>query len=451
MAHPRPRRPMAVTEIHTASRLARVLPVARLGWAMLGLLLIGLTLVAAPVRFGELQTLRPASTPQAAVNLRFVASVDSTRAPLQLSQAEVDALAALGLPLSAYAMWVVVCELLFLAGSAVLGGVMFWRRSHDWLAIYSSLTYLLFGMFYVPVLSALVRADYAWRTPVVTIIGLAASCALMFCFIFPDGRFIPRWMRWVAAGWGAWIVLLILYVPANPFNWPPALYLGMFTLMGLFASGAQIYRYLRVSSPAQRQQTRPFIFGVSLSLMAFVVFNFDFIARLWPAVRQPGMPLLIYNIVSLPAYLILVFLPGIAVVVAILRYRLWDIDFILRKTAAYSLLTASLSLIYIGAVLVLLAIFQRVAPQLRSALVVSLATIVIAALFAPLRNTIKSAIDQRFYRERYDAEATLSAFGAQARSEVDLSALTAKLIAAVNDAMHPAHITIWLRSRERKP
>jgi hypothetical protein len=136
--------------------------------------------------------------------------------------------------------------------------------------------------------------------------------------------------------------------------------------------------------------------------------------------------------------------------VAILRYRLFDIDVILRRTLVYAVLTAALALAYFGSVLVLQAIFQALTGEQRGELVTVLSTLAIAALVIPLRARVQAGIDRRFYRKKYDTARTLAAFGSQARDVVELEQLSGQLLRVVDETMQPAHASLWLRERPQR-
>jgi hypothetical protein len=133
----------------------------------------------------------------------------------------------------------------------------------------------------------------------------------------------------------------------------------------------------------------------------------------------------------------------ITIAISILRYRLWDIDLLIRRTLVYSVMTGLLALIYFGSVVFLQSIFTTITGQQSGAAVV-VSTLAIAALFFPLRNRVQDFIDRRFYRRKYDAVKLLEAFAATARDETNLDALTARLAGVVEETMQPESTTIWL-------
>jgi hypothetical protein len=133
-------------------------------------------------------------------------------------------------------------------------------------------------------------------------------------------------------------------------------------------------------------------------------------------------------------------------VIAIMRYRLWDIDLLIRRTLVYSILTGTLVLVYFGTVVVVQTAVNSLSGQEQSSqLTIALSTLLIAALFTPLRRRVQAFIDRRFFRSKYDAALTLARFAQTARDEVELGRLTAELLRVSTETMQPDHISLWLK------
>jgi hypothetical protein len=135
--------------------------------------------------------------------------------------------------------------------------------------------------------------------------------------------------------------------------------------------------------------------------------------------------------------------------IAVLRYRLYDIDFIINRTLVYGSLTATLVALYFGGIVVLQRVFVLLTGQ-QSTLAVVASTLLIAALFTPLRRRIQGFIDRRFYRRKYDARKTLEAFSTKLKNETDLESLNNDLVGVVRETMQPAHVSFWLRPDARR-
>jgi hypothetical protein len=398
--------------------------------------------LAAPARYHELAEVT--STTVAPFTFRFIVSPEAGFTPLQLAQADEPALRSLGISPKTYAGFIMTFEVMIIVCSALIGGVIFWRRPDDQTAVFWALGFILFGMFYTPTTTALVRQDQSWHTATIAVLVLASFCSILFCLIFPDGRFTPGWTRWVALGIAVWDVLIIFAPRLNPFNWAPLPFVGFFLLQAGFLLFAQAYRYRWVSTPIQRQQTKWFVFGSMTSVMAVFAFNIDLLGFFFPALRRPGLSHLLYNLASIPLYAGWVLLPPLSIAVAILRHRLWDIDLIIRRTLSYSLFTLMLALIYFGAIILLQPLFSGVFDETNQFAIVC-STLAIAALFHPLRQRIQNAIDRRFYRRKYDAEHTLAVFGSVVREETDLERLATRLALVVEETLQPEHVFLWLR------
>jgi hypothetical protein len=276
---------------------------------------------------------------------------------------------------------------------------------------------------------------------VVTTLG--AIIIVTFLYLMPNGRFSPRWAyiplvcTILLLSVGQLEVIGILTLSAQ------AVSLINTTLVGLVLLGGslQIYRYLRDSDPIERQQTKWILFGV----LSFVLSVIGWVIVFARAVDIPdGEPRLLANVVGGFSGLLTITALPVAITMAILRYKLWDIDLIIRRTLVYAVLTGLLALVYVGLVLLLQSAFNLVSDQ-QSPVVIVISTLVIAALFAPLRQRVQAFIDRRFFRRKYDAERVLAQFAQTARDETDLDRLTSELVRVVQETMQPAHVSVWLK------
>jgi hypothetical protein len=201
---------------------------------------------------------------------------------------------------------------------------------------------------------------------------------------------------------------------------------------------AQGYRYRRLLTPVQRQQTRWVVVGLTTTFGVAGLFSLTVL--LSPAVWSSPVAFTLYLLVAIPVMLLAFTMFPATVVLAVTRYRLWDIDVIIRRTLIYGALTGTLALIYFIVVLLL----QSVLPT-RSPISIVISTLIIATLSAPLRRRIQNYIDRRFFRQKYDAEKALADFAALSRSEVDIERLEGFLLGMVDDTFQPEQISLWMK------
>src|SRR5215213_7373945 len=212
----------------------------------------------------------------------------------------------------------------------------------------------------------------------------------------------------------------------------------MMLLAGLGAVISVLVRFRR-SRGDERQQIKWFAFAAALTFVwIFVIEVFEELLSI-----EGGVPEAILAFTWASAWLVIPSIP-IATGIAILRYRLYDIDRIINRTLVYGALTATLVALYFGGIVVLQRLFVLLTGQ-QSTLAVVASTLLIAALFNPLRRRIQRFIDRRFYRRKYDAAKTLEAFSIKLRNETDLEALNNDLVGVVRETMAPAHVSLWLR------
>jgi uncharacterized membrane protein YhdT len=288
---------------------------------------------------------------------------------------------------------------------------------------------------------------FSWMLPLV--IGFSTLSYLLF----PTGRLPSRRWRWAVWLTVAFIVVGVLLgaFSSGPLSdlGPIQNPLGIVSLADIYSAIlyttfsvllvaviSSVFVRLRRAGGVEHQQIKWFAYAVAANAIAVVV-----------AYVIPGLietPLWFERVGFALNNIVIPAIP-IAIGIAILRYRLYDIDLLINRTLVYGSLTLMLALVYFGGVTATQAVFtaltgQEQQPQL--AIVIS--TLVIAALFTPLRRRIQSFIDRRFYRRKYDASKTLEAFSAKLRNETDLDALSDDLVGVVRETMQPAHVSLWL-------
>jgi hypothetical protein len=347
-------------------------------------------------------------------------------------------------------------------GAPILGGlVASWRPENPygwlWLGFGLGLSLLSFGEAYAAyALVAEPGSLPAPRTVVILMetVGFVVAITLLplLLLLFPNGR--PPSRRWRFVAWtvvavGAVLLLIGPFMAdetSSPFENPLAIGgaagrailaivdRGVYVVMGALVLSALslVFRY-RHSAAAERQQIKWFAYAAAVLLGDFV-----FVVLPAQAIAGPGAAFIfiIIGLMGIP----------VAIGIAILRYRLYDIDRIINRTLVYGSLTVTLALVYFGGVTATQALLRTLTDQQElPQLVIVASTLVIAAMFMPLRRRIQSFIDRSFYRRKYDAAKTLEGFSMKLRDETDLEALQGDLVGVVRETMQPAHVSLWLR------
>ena len=402
----------------------RALLIARVVWCALVALALGVTLSGVPASLAIALSIGP-----------------ETRAGL----------IGLGLSPDAPAFYLIGLDLIMVVAFTAIGLLMAWRRWNDWMVLFVALMLILTAVLYTaPLYEAPVPMPI-----IATICALAEICQAFFVFLFPNGRFVPRWtwlllvplFVWRPAIWG------LVYLPdylsmardGDQYGYLPqdSLDIGLFALLLVIGIITQVYRFRRVSNAVQRQQTKWLLLGVVAAVA--VVTTYTIAVHTLGALQQAGHEALLLRMAGRTVRQLALILAPLALAYSILRYRLWDIDILINRTLVYTLLTGLLVAVYLGSVVLLQSGFRALTGQ-ESELAVIVSTLAIAALFQPLRGRVQTFIDRRFYRARYDATQTLAAFSARLRDEVELPALTADLVAVVERTMRPESISLWVRA-----
>jgi len=201
----------------------------------------------------------------------------------------------------------------------------------------------------------------------------------------------------------------------------------------VFVAVVSLIIRLRRARELERQQIKWFVYATVLTICGGILTYpvSEAIGSVW--LKWIGFVPFIVGVMAIP----------VSMGIAVMRYRLYDIDRIINRTLVYGILSATLVALYFGGIVMLQRLFVVLTGE-RSTLAVVASTLLIAALFNPLRQRIQAFVDRRFYRRKYDAAKTLEAFSATLRDETDLEALNEELVGVVRETMQPAHVSLWL-------
>src|ERR671912_1909526 len=358
----------------------RWLLLARAAWIIIATLALGLFLASIPAYVSNVLTLGQA---------------DWMGAPVKAPAGLVFVLDLLGVLASIAAA--LVC--------LTLAVVLFWRRSDDWIVMFISSYLLLYGTIMAGPLEWAEAFYPGWPSLAVDVVQplFFTTPTIALFVLFPDGRFVPVWTRWLIL-LSIPLTVAILYLPPS---YPWAL-MGMIVLGAIYA---QIYRYRHVSTPTERQQTKWVLFGFLLWLVLMGILGVPYSIEMS---LPSGSPLPWWTLVGSAGWWLTLTIVPLSLSIAVLRYRLYDIDVVINRTLVYGSLTVMLGLVYLVSVASLQYAFRALTGhEEQQQLVIVISTLAIATLFSPLRRRIQISVDRRFYRRKYDAATTLIAFSAR--------------------------------------
>src|SRR6266516_3132155 len=350
----------------------RWLALARLVSITVFALALALFLVCVPLYFASLHML-------------CTGTATACNATGQLAPGDVRRLQQLGLSIDFFGTYIIIITLIFALGYWLVAVLLFWRKSDNPLALLAAVALGTFPFaFNGSEISSLLPSPWSLLTHCISFLG--DLCIVLFFYVFPSGHFVPRWTRWV-------LIPAILYWGFNEFfSFSSLSPFSRFQLLNdliiyLVIGGivvVQIYRYRRVSSPAQRQQTKWVVYGVSMGGGGYLVLFT--IPLFFPSLFQTGS---LVRLITFTADSVLLLLIPFSLGLAILRSRLWDIDILINRTLVYGSLTALLALLYFGLVIGLESLVRLFTGQVsHSPLIIVASTVAIAALFQPLRKRI---------------------------------------------------------------
>jgi len=355
-----------------------------------------------------------------------------------LTPGNVYALEQLGLSIAFYANLYVVIQVLYILVCVGIALLIVFKKPGQWVPLGLSCALIWLSAYEGANYPALIAAYPTLNVPVQLLLFLGGGILGTYGFLtFPNGTFGSRWIV------GYYLVSVLEGVLAIFLTTPVFVVINtVFNFLSFpIILGVLVYRSRRLLTARERAATRWLILSFSIFIPTLILVFF-----VLPIVAPTdSLALLIVNIAGF-------FGCGINIagfLMAVLYANAFDIDVFVRRTLVYTLLTAILAILYVGMIFGSQLVFATFSSQAaQSPLILVGSTLVIAAIFQPLRHRIQRIIDRRFYRSKYDAAKTVAAFSANLRQEVDLDQLREQLLAVVQETMQPTHVSLWLRSQE---
>lgn len=405
-----------------ARRLSGIwLVLARVGWLVIALLTLSILIIGLPAYFTHLQT---ACGSVAACTIHGALAPEGMRT-----------LQAFGISAGTYAAFLVVLTGATSLVWTAVGWLIFWRKSEEVMALFVALLLVTYAD--VNTSATLAFTSPAWLVPAKLVRVIAGLSISLSFYLFPNGRFVPRWTRWFALLAVVYELLIELSPAGSPIysSWLSVFIAAILVGSMLFA---QLYRYRKVSTPIERQQTKWAVFGMLVAMVGVLVLVVLYLSV--PAFQSPGS---VYE-VSTSVFLVVMLSIPVSIGIAILRSRLWDIDLIINRTLVYGVLTVSVVALY-----VLIVVGLGTLVRERNDFVLSLlATGFIAVLFQPLRERVQQASNRLMFGERDDPYRALARLGRRLEAISDPVTLLPLTVETVAHALKLPYVALQLASRE---
>ncbi len=354
-------------------------------------------------------------------------------------------LAAAGLSDDFFIWYFLVLEGFLAMAFAVVAGIIALHRPATWITLFAAIALILFGVTVPPALHSMIVqfGELSLAHRIERASGLAVF--VIFLYVFPDGRFVPRWTGVLTIILSVWSLVWPFYRPLNPYTWHhfvPFLVISGWLGTGVFA---QIYRYLHLSNPEQRQQTKWVVFGVTAAVVG------DFVTHIaWYIFPLQAGPDWFFLLLHHPFFILSQLVLPLAIGVSLLRYGLWEVDVIIYRTLVYGLLTALVAAVLTASTKLIEELFKLVLGKEAVPLAAGLAVFVAGGAAGTIRKYLDNLIKRYFQIEKVDFGKNFHEFLPEALATTDLSQLLQVFVGRVTEKMKSTHGAVFLFDANRE-
>lgn len=338
-----------------------------------------------------------------------------------------------------------ILDWLLMGVSTLAAGLILWRKSSDKMGLFSAVTILTFAAANTSAIMIMEMYSGNWQMLAACVMAMGYGFLLIFLYVFPDGRFVPSWTKYVSIAWVAWVVTwpFVPQLSAIADQLPRGLVFGILTPLYLSGVSAQAYRR-RNTSAVELQQTKWTLFGLSVAVLGFFMTSFfNYIAVPMMLHDNGNTTPVLFLIMPLISTLTILAVP-LTISMSLLRFRLWELDPLIHRTVIYGVATIGLGVVFFLEIVIFQAIFIAIIGQKSDVAIVG-STLIIAMLFRPVRHHAKDMIDRRFYREKVDFEKTFTELSREIRTIIEVPQLSDILLKRVSDLLHISYSAVVLK------